>query len=176
MEVRYLVYKGAPVTKSIIVRQESATSPWRNLKVYPGLRMEIGKQIPERIASFLMEMRSSMFDIEKKELDTLEVVKGQFQEIIEFYNKHFEKDAPSVVPALLVEGLFSVMGDSAFTSLVTAIQKSQAIGMSETDRINAIENIFSKVEDEKPVEAPKPKPKPARKKAAPKRKAPPVVK
>lgn len=149
MEVRHLVYTGKEVDKEIVVRQEPPLSKFRKLKVYPGLRYEIGKDIPEKTSRRIMEMLGMMFKVEVEDLDDLETFKKQFREVIDFYTHRFGIDALAVVPSLTVEALFSVMGDDAMETLMIALRESDEIEMSEKQIADVFNSVF-KIERKKP--------------------------
>lgn len=149
MEVRHLVYTGNEKDKEVIIRQEPALSKFRKIRVYPGLRLEIGREIPDKTARRVTEMLSSMFVIESTNLDDLETFKKQFRDVIDFYTNQFGVDALSVVPSLTVEALFSVMGDDAMESLLIALRESDEIEMGEEEITKMFSTVF-KTERKKP--------------------------
>lgn len=149
MEVKYLVYKGPKLDGEITVLNESPLSKFRKIKVYKGLRLEVGKDIPEITAKRIMDMLAGQFVVEKQNLDDLETFKKQFEEIVETYKNQFGDDAISVVPALVIEGLFSVMGDGAMESVLTALKESDEIEMDVPEIKAMVAEIF-KLERKKP--------------------------
>lgn len=149
MEVKYLVYKGSKTDGTITVSKESPLSKFRKLKVYQGMRLEIGKEIPELTVKRILDVLKGTFVIEKQQLDDLETFKRQFEEIVESYKNQFGDDAISVVPALVIEGLFAVMGDGAMEAVLTALKESDEIEMDVPEIKAMVAEIF-KLERKKP--------------------------
>jgi hypothetical protein len=142
MEVQYLVYKGPKDDGYVTVSKEPATSKFRRLHVYQGMRLLIGKEIPQLTAKRVMDNLSGSFVIEKHTLDELETFKAQFSEIVQSYKDQFGDDAISVVPALVIEGLFGVMGDGAMESVLTALKESEEIEMDVPEIKTMVASIF----------------------------------
>jgi hypothetical protein len=149
MEVKYLVYKGPKTEGTVTVTKESPLSKFRKLKVYQGMRLEVGREIPEITVKRILDVLSGTFVVETQYLDDLETFKRQFSEIVESYNNQFGNDAISVVPALVIEGLFSVMGDGAMESVLTALKESDEIEMDVPEIKAMVAEIF-KLERKKP--------------------------
>lgn len=142
MEVRYLVYVGPKKDGCVTVAKESPLSKWRKLPVYQGMRLLIGKEIPTLTAKRITDMLSDQFHVEKTNLDDLETFKHQFSDIVRSYSDQFGKDAISVVPALVIEGLFSVMGDGAMESVLTALKESEEIKMDVPEIKKMVADVF----------------------------------
>lgn len=142
MEVKYLVYKGNRTEGTITVIKEPPLSKFRKLRVFQGMRLEIGKEIPVATADRIMDMLAGTFVVETQNLDDLETFKKQFKEIVESYKKQFGDDAISIVPALVIEGLFAVMGDGAMESVLTALKESDEIEMDVPEIKAMVAEIF----------------------------------
>lgn len=142
MEVQYLVYKGPKVDGHVTIIKEPAISKFRKLHVYQGMRLQIGKEIPQLTAKRVMDNLAGTFVIESQTLDELETFKAQFSEIVQTYKDQFGEDAACVVPALVIEGLFSVMGDGAMESVLTALKESEEIEMDVPEIKRMVAAIF----------------------------------
>lgn len=142
MEVQYLVYKGPKDDGYITVSKEPATSKFRRLHVYQGMRLLIGKEVPQLTAKRVMDNLSGSFVIEKHTLDELETFKAQFSEIVQSYKDQFGDDAISVVPALVIEGLFGIMGDEAMEAVLTALKESEEIEMDIPEIKKMVADVF----------------------------------
>ena len=142
MEVQYLIYTGNKTAGSVTVTKESALSRFRKIPVFQGMRLEIGKDVPEITVKRILDTMPKLFRVEKQELDDLETFKKQFASIVESYNDQFGEDAISVVPALVIEGLFSVMGDGAMQSVLTALKESEEIEMDVPEIKKMVADIF----------------------------------
>lgn len=129
MEVQYLVYNGTKTEGEVTVTKESPLSKFRKIKVYQGMRLEIGCEVPASTVKRILDTVPNLFRVEKVQLDDLETFKKQFKAIVESYSNQFGDDAISVVPALVIEGLFAVMGDGAMRSVLTALKESEEIEM-----------------------------------------------
>ena len=149
MEVQYLVYNGTKTDGYVTVTKEPAISKFRKLHVYQGMRLEVGKDIPKLTVKRIMDMSAGSFKVVKETLDDFETFKKQFAEIVQSYSDQFGKDAISVVPALVIEGLFSVMGDGAMESVLTALKESDEIEMDIPEIKALVAEIF-KLERKKP--------------------------
>ena len=149
MEVKYLVYKGPKTDGIVTVTKEPPLSKFRKLRVYQGMRLEVGKEIPAVTVKRIMDLLSGTFVVETQNLDDLETFKKQFEEIVESYKNQFGNDAISVVPALVIEGLFAVMGDGAMESVLTALKESDEIEMDVPEIKAMVAEIF-KLERKKP--------------------------
>ena len=142
MEVQYLVYVGNKTAGTVTVPLESALSRYRKIPVFQGMRLEVGKDIPEITVKRIINTMPKLFKVEKQNLDDLETFKKQFASIVESYRDQFGEDAISVVPALVIEGLFSVMGDGAMQSVLTALKESEEIEMDVPDIKKMVADIF----------------------------------
>ena len=142
MEVQYLVYVGNKTEGSVTVTKESALSRFRTIPVFQGMRLEIGKDIPEITVKRIIDTMPNIFVVEKQELDDLETFKKQFASIVESYKDQFKEDAIAIVPALVIEGLFSVMGDGAMQSVLTALKESEEIEMDVPEIKAMVADVF----------------------------------
>ena len=149
MEVKHLVYKGNKQVGSVTVTKEPPLSKFRRLSVYRGLRLEIGKEIPEITVKRIIDTLPGIFEIETTSLNQLDVFKSQFKDIVESYRNQFGDNAESVVPALIVEGLFAVLGDGAMRSVLTALRESDEIEMDIPEIKQVVAEVF-KLERKKP--------------------------
>jgi hypothetical protein len=158
MEVQHLIYKGNKTEGSVTIPQEPPLSKFRKLKVFQGMCLEVGKDIPEITAKRVINHFRDIFELRKENLDDLDTFKAQFKDIVRFYNQQFGDDALAVVPALTIEALFSILGDGAMESLLTALRESDEIAMKPEDIKDLVAKVFG-IEAGNPAPKEKPAPK-----------------
>lgn len=83
MQIEHLVYCGSRKQGTLTVGRVDVLSPFRKMKFYKGLRLEVGKAIPLDIAAIIAKDYPSVFKIEKKELGDKEAYELQLSDIIE---------------------------------------------------------------------------------------------
>jgi hypothetical protein len=83
MQIEHLVYCGNREQGILTVGRVDVLSPFRKLKFYKGLRLEVGKMIPPDIAEIVAHDYPSVFKIEKKEMGDKEAYELQLSDVIE---------------------------------------------------------------------------------------------
>lgn len=83
MQIQHLVYCGNREQGTLTVGRVDVLSPFRHMKFYKGLRLEVGKTIPNDIAAIIAKDYPSIFKIEKKDLDDIEAYVLQLSDIME---------------------------------------------------------------------------------------------
>jgi hypothetical protein len=83
MQIEHLVYCGNREQGTLTVGRVDILSPFRRIKFYKGLRLEVGKAIPNDIAAIIAKDYPSVFEIEKKDLDDVEAYVLQLSDIME---------------------------------------------------------------------------------------------
>jgi hypothetical protein len=83
MQIEHLVYCGNREQGTLTVGRVDILSPFRRIKFYKGLRLEVGKAIPNDIATIIAKDYPSVFEIEKKDLDDVEAYVLQLSDIME---------------------------------------------------------------------------------------------
>jgi hypothetical protein len=154
MEVQILKYTGPMESGEVIIRQEHPLSQWRKLKVYQGMSLEIGKDIPTKVAKNIMAMMSHSFAVETVVLDNLGEVKRCIELFLEGYQERLKEDASSVLPALTIEALINNMGEEALESIIRALVLSEKIKATPGEISKRILEL-----EEPKVQKPKAKPK-----------------
>jgi hypothetical protein len=140
MEVQYLEYIGPKVEGTIVNRKESALSKWRQMRVYQGMRLEVGREIPATVVKNLRNMLGDQFKVVTVQLDDVQTFKNQFADIVTFYKNQYGDDAVAVVPAIVVEATLAVLGEESIIPMFTA--------MKESDEIEVAPSVFKKHFDE----------------------------
>jgi hypothetical protein len=158
MEVRMLRYTGALENGTVIVRQEPLISPYRNLKVFKGMELEVGRDIPEKTAKYIIDMLSHSFTVEVVQLDNNAEVKHHISVFLEGYKKRLGKDAKAVLPALTIEAIFDLLGEDAMESILQAIANSAKVSTS----VGELSKKLSKMGEVEDVPEEKPEAEPAR--------------
>jgi len=168
MEVQILKYTGPLEDGEVIIRQEHALSKWRKLRVYQGMSLEVGKDIPQTVSRHIMAMMAHSFVLEKVVLDNLGEVKHQIRDFLEGYQDRLGDDADSVLPAITMEAIFSLIGEEAMESVLRALALSKEIKQTPKEiakRLAALEDPSEKlpaeVEKKQPAKKVAPKKKPA---------------
>lgn len=133
MEIRVLKYVGPMTDGTVIVRQEKLMSPYRNLKVFKGMELEVGRDIPETTARYITDMMAHSFKVEVIQLDNNAEVKHNIVTFLEGYKERFGKDASAALPALTVEAIFDLFGKDAIESILQAMSHSRKVGMAVED-------------------------------------------
>jgi len=79
MKIEFLDYTGKKTEGKLTLKQVHANHPYRHFKYGKGLHLQIGKQIPEKIANLLARSYKDQFKIVEVDVDDLEVFKEELQ-------------------------------------------------------------------------------------------------
>lgn len=127
MRVQFLVYNGGKESGSLIVRNQSPTSPWRKLKYYKGMRLKVGKDVPLKVALFVASTHSLIFSLEEIDIPTASVLKDRFVEIINSYKARFEEeeaeDIETEVVSVCCSALVEVFGETVSFNAMRAFKE-----------------------------------------------------
>ena len=83
MKLEHLVYHGKREEGTLTVGRVDILSPFRKIKYYKGLRLEIGKQIPLDIAQIIAKDYPTVFKIDAQNLDDQEGYIYHISDILE---------------------------------------------------------------------------------------------
>ena len=83
MKIEHLVYCGQREQGTLTVGRVDVLSPFRKIKYYEGLKLEIGKQIPLDIAQIIAKDYPSTFKIEERDLNDQEAYVYHISDILE---------------------------------------------------------------------------------------------
>lgn len=154
MEVRILKYTGPLENGTVVVRQESPLSKFRNIRVYPGAQWEVGKDIPEKTAKHITDMMGHSFKVEVLQLDNNGEILHNIKDFLKGFKDRLAKDADAVLPALTIEAILDIFGDGALVSIQSCLENSAKISPEAREKfgINAKVEAEVEVEKAKPVE------------------------
>ena len=101
MEVKTLVYTGGRESGNLIVKQMPANSPFRTLKYFKGMKLELGIDIPPKVADMIVNGYKTLFTIETVVLDDQSSFEREFAHTLQRY--------VMLDPQLIVETVEKVM-------------------------------------------------------------------
>jgi len=140
MEVKTLVYFGGRTDGTLIVKQMPANSPFRELKYYKGMKLELGIDIPPKVADMIVNGYKSLFRIETIVLDDQQSFEREFSHVLQRYLM--------LDPQLIVESVEKVMtaefGPPADDD-GSQTQEVQADAEKPVDELSAEKSVAAKV-------------------------------
>ncbi|MGW8180005.1 MAG: hypothetical protein ACWGQW_14775 [bacterium] len=83
MQIEHLAYCGNREEGTLTVTRVDVLSPFRKLKFYKGLRLEVGKMIPPDIAKIIAKDYPDVFKLERKELGDKDAYVYHISDLIE---------------------------------------------------------------------------------------------
>ena len=106
-EIQFLVYNGKREHGELLVKREPAISPHRRLKYYKGMELQIGKDIPIRVAKYISG-EFPTFDIVKREFEDVESLEI---DIMEFFRDKADLVEPKKFFLLMLDCLCEISED-----------------------------------------------------------------
>lgn len=83
MQIEHLAYCGNREQGTLTVGRVDVLSPFRHIKYFKGMRLEVGKAIPQNIALIIAKDYPSAFKIERKELGDHEAYVYHLSDMVE---------------------------------------------------------------------------------------------